>query len=171
MFDIQNGTTGACSATKATTPTITAVSGGWYKISWIFTGDSTVAASFRLFFEVSSTNAFSTTGTPGGTEIVYLSSPQVQDTSGLSTDALNMYVPTTTFEKAWAAPKTCAADVFSSTVEGVYGATTMGGYIERIKNYVANKMTKSGSTYTIYKNDETTVYQTGTTSGAGRDPS
>lgn len=61
--------------------------------------------------------------------------------------------------------------ILTRVVEGNYGATTIGGYIERIKNYVANKMVKSGSTYTIYKNDESTVYQTGTTNGAGRDPS
>ena len=61
--------------------------------------------------------------------------------------------------------------ILTRVVEGNYGATTIGGYIERIKNYVANKMVKSGSTYTIYKNDESTTYATGTTNGAGRDPS
>ena len=61
--------------------------------------------------------------------------------------------------------------ILTRVVEGNYGATTIGGYIEKIKNYVANKMVKSGSTYTIYKNDESTTYATGTTNGAGRDPS
>lgn len=43
-------------------------------------------------------------------------------------------------------------------------------YLERGVKYVANKLSISGSAYTLYEDDQTTTYATGTTNSAGRDP-
>lgn len=61
--------------------------------------------------------------------------------------------------------------ILGATAEGAYGASTFGGYIEKIKKYVANKLVKVGTAYEIKKDDGTTTYETGTTDGGGRTPS
>lgn len=84
---------------------------------------------------------------------------------GLATDAVNSTSLATT------AVTEIKDGTLGAAAEGTYAATTFGGYIEKIKKYVANKMTISGSAYTIKKDDETTTYETGTTDATGRDPS
>lgn len=49
-------------------------------------------------------------------------------------------------------------------------AGTIGSYLQYIKAYVANKLSKSGSTYTVYKDDGVTPLQTGTTTTTERTP-
>jgi hypothetical protein len=63
-----------------------------------------------------------------------------------------------------------SADKVWNTVPQDGSATTALGYLDAIKKYVANKMSVVGSNYTIYKDDQTTSYATGTTNSAGRDP-
>jgi len=59
-------------------------------------------------------------------------------------------------------------DILTRSVEGNYSTGTLGSYIEEIKKFVANRMTKSGTAWTLYKDDKTTVYKSGTTTGAER---
>lgn len=63
-----------------------------------------------------------------------------------------------------------AADKTWDTAPQDGSASTALGYLDAIKKYVSNKMTVVGSNYTIYKDDQTTSYATGTTNSAGRDP-
>ncbi len=63
-----------------------------------------------------------------------------------------------------------AADKVWDTAPQDGSASTALGYLDAIKKYVANKMSIVGSNYTIYKDDQTTSYATGTTNSAGRDP-
>lgn len=63
-----------------------------------------------------------------------------------------------------------AADKTWNTAPQDGSASTALGYLDAIKKYVANKMSIVGSNYTIYKDDQTTTYATGTTNSAGRDP-
>lgn len=46
----------------------------------------------------------------------------------------------------------------------------LGSYIDTIKKYVSNRMTISGTNYTIYKDNGSTVFETGTTSNTERTP-
>lgn len=84
---------------------------------------------------------------------------------GLATDAVNSTSLATT------AVTEIKDGTLGAAAEGTYAGTTFGGYIEKIKKYVANKMTISGSAYTIKDDDQTTTYETGTTDATGRDPS
>jgi len=59
-------------------------------------------------------------------------------------------------------------NILTRSVEGNYSTGTLGSYIEEIKKFVANRMTKSGTAWTLYKDDKTTVYKSGTTTGAER---
>jgi hypothetical protein len=63
-----------------------------------------------------------------------------------------------------------AADKVWNTAPEDGSASTALGYLDAIKKYVSNKMSVVGSNYTIYKDDQTTSYATGTTNSAGRDP-
>lgn len=49
-------------------------------------------------------------------------------------------------------------------------ASTIGFYINAIKKYVANKLGLSGDTYTLYEDDGTTPYATGTSTTTERTP-
>jgi len=63
-----------------------------------------------------------------------------------------------------------AADKVWNTAPQDGSASTALGYLDAIKKYVSNKMSIVGSNYTIYKDDQTTSYATGTTNSSGRDP-
>ena len=55
-----------------------------------------------------------------------------------------------------------AAEILDTAVSGHTTAGTVGDYLNRTKKYVANKAAISGTTYTIYEDDGTTPFQTGT---------
>lgn len=61
-------------------------------------------------------------------------------------------------------------EIWAETAEDA-SATTALGYLDAIKKYVANKLTISGSSYEVFKDDGTTSFETGTTSATGRNPS
>lgn len=65
--------------------------------------------------------------------------------------------------------KLTVAEILNTDVED--WATGLGMYIDYIKKYVSNKLTISGSNYTIYKDDGITTFDSGTTGASGRDPS
>lgn len=165
-FDIINGVVGT--PVSVSNPTITSVGNNWYKLTVEYTGN-TAGMDYGIRIHLSPrTNSSGGTFTAAGGEYVYFSSPSAQPIID-SSDEYKKYIPTVTHVQTWGPPRPYP-DVWGQTAEGTFGVTTMGGYLERIKKYVANKMTKSGSTYTIYKDDETTVYQTGVTTGSTRDP-
>ena len=66
--------------------------------------------------------------------------------------------------------KLTVAEILNTDVED-WTASSLGGYIDAIKKYVANRLVVSSGNYTLYKDDEATVFETGTTSASGRDPS
>lgn len=61
--------------------------------------------------------------------------------------------------------------VWSVTAEDAYAESTIGGYINEIKKFVCNKITKSGGVATIYKDDESTTHATVDITASTRDPS
>lgn len=63
-----------------------------------------------------------------------------------------------------------AADKVWNTAPEDGSSSTALGYLDAIKKYVANKLAISGSNYTVYKDDQTTTFATGTSNSAGRDP-
>lgn len=166
-FDIQNGVTGSC--VNLTSPSITSVGNGWYRLTANYSGSvSSVNGSFRIRIETTSSSSGSAATQTGG-ETVFVTAPQAQDDAVDSTER-KKYISTTDFLRTWGHAKLCASQVWDVPAEDIYSSSTMGGYLERIKKYVANKMTKSGTTYTIYKDNESTTYQTGTTTDLTRDP-
>ena len=64
--------------------------------------------------------------------------------------------------------KLTAAEILNTDLEDY--AVGMGAYIDTIKKYVSNKLSISGGNYTLYKDDETTTFDTGTTGPTGRNP-
>ncbi len=54
------------------------------------------------------------------------------------------------------------AVILDTAISGHTTAGTVGDYLNRTKKYVANKAAISGTTYTIYEDDGTTPFQTGT---------
>lgn len=61
-------------------------------------------------------------------------------------------------------------DILTRQLQDNYSTGTLGWAIDRIKKFIANKMTFSGSNYTIFKDDETTTYNTGTSTSTERNP-
>lgn len=64
-----------------------------------------------------------------------------------------------------------AGDPWTTAMPGAYAANTAGDYINKIKKYVANKITISGSTYSVKEDDGSTEFESGTTSTTERTPS
>lgn len=64
-----------------------------------------------------------------------------------------------------------AGDPWSTDIDGVYAPGTAGEYVNRIKKYVSNKLTVSGSTYSIKEDDGTTEFESGTITTTERTPS
>ena len=64
-----------------------------------------------------------------------------------------------------------AGDPWGTDIDGVYAAGTAGDYLNRVKKYVANKLTVSGSTYSVKEDDGSTEFEGGTTTTTERSPS
>lgn len=107
-YDIQNGVAGVCSG-GASSPEVTSAGGGWYKLSLLFSGSLASYPRLRVLFnnqtDIVSTTALAATGG----EIVYLSSPQVQNVTDPATPALEQskYIPQALFGIAWGPARRC----------------------------------------------------------------
>jgi hypothetical protein len=97
-FDIQNGAVGTTNA--FTNGAITAVGNSWYRITFTYTGATSLSPAFRMVFKPLNSNVYSDTKTTAGTEVVYLTAPQVQPASS----RVDQYIPTTAAFKAWGSP-------------------------------------------------------------------
>lgn len=116
-YDIQNGVAGVCNA-GFSTPTIASAGDGWYKLTALFTGDYATFPNARFSF-TNQTNAstFTLLAATGG-EVVYLSSPQIQNVvTGVSTREKSKYVPNLLFGITWAPATICDFDFLTRPKE------------------------------------------------------
>lgn len=179
-FDIVNGTVGSFTAGGIITdPEIEDAGNGWYKLKMRVVGNTSIATSHRVYWRYVSGLTLADTYSPTGGELVYISSPQVQHFIDADDEEYEKYIPTVNQYPVWGEARpvlntSLLADirsgVWSHNAEDVYSESSMGGYLEKIKKYVCNKITKSSGTYTIFKDDESTTYETGTTSPSERNP-
>ena len=184
-FDIQNRVIGSTTAGSIiTNPTIESDGSNWSYITVRYLGTTSINASVRLVVQAANSGTLASYPTPVGGETIHVSSPQVQRYVSDSAEYKN-YIGTTDYVPKFGPALPILSDnnvstsykdeiadaVWSGTAEDTWGENTMGGYLEKAKKYVANKITKSSGTYTVYKDDESTTYETGTTSASTRDPS
>ena len=168
------GTVGA-----STTATATAFDNGWCRVEIKATATSSAttlayfviitnsaAANFESYLGVASNNLYlwGMQARLGYNSTAYVptTSAAVSANQSFTTDAISA-----------ASISTAGADkirenILTRSIEGNYSTGTFGYYVEEIKKFVANRMTKSGTAWTLYKDDKTTVYKTGTTTGAER---
>lgn len=109
-YDIQTGVAGACSA-GFSTPTIASAGDGWYKLTALFTGDYATFPNARLgFTNQTNISTFTVLAATGG-EVVYLSSPQIQNVvTGMSIRERSKYVPNLLLGITWAPALHCDFD-------------------------------------------------------------
>ena len=189
-FDLLNGVVGTA---VGATCTMKAVGTGWYKATVIvdFGSSTGLSKSVRPAWQWY-TGALGVTAHTAsvGVETVYIAGPQVQYYYG-DFEEYDKYVPNNTDYAVYSTlPVLCNStvadnvisaskvssdavteireDILTRQIEGNYAVGTLGYYIEEIKKFVANRMTKVGNAWTLYKDDKTTVYKSGTTTGAGR---
>lgn len=65
---------------------------------------------------------------------------------------------------------TIAGAVLNEAIAGHVTAGTLGDYINRIKKYVSNKLTVTGTTYSVKEDNGTTEFQSGTITTGERTP-
>jgi hypothetical protein len=106
-YDIQNGVAGVCNG-SLTTPTITAAGGGWYKLTALYVGHVTNPNVRFQLTNQTNVSTFTVLAATGG-EIVYMSSPQVQNVTTPATSSLesSKYVPNLLFGISWAPAIDC----------------------------------------------------------------
>lgn len=125
-FDIQNGAIGDSTAgSLVLEPAIEDMGGGWYYITFIYVGNTSMSTGFRLFVTLKSGSTLADGHTPTGSEILYLSSPQIQsfgspDYTNPTRDAYDdpefeKYIGTTSYFKEWGPARPCLAAGTSST--------------------------------------------------------
>lgn len=115
-YDIQNGVAGVCNGTHLT-PTITSVGDGWYKLTNTYIGHVTNPNARVLLTNQTNISTYTVLAATGG-EIVYLSSPQVQNVvTGVSTREKSKYVPNLLFGITWAPATICDFDFLTRPKE------------------------------------------------------